>query len=202
MKGAFRSDARWLAGVPEDLRWLVTDVEWAWIGAKMHGAGRRKKSRKAWCKAVRRFEALRLMCLGPKPGRVKVRRLAHEVEQLFDRATELSRPPPEPEPTKKQVSILDGYYASGDQDSFVFDRCSDPRRHNRRWRGKYSELRESQHQPEPSGQIKACRVYPEVLLPPKSSDRFGKWRVTVEFWPQSRRKRTGGYDDRAAPTPR
>ncbi|HVV51976.1 MAG TPA: hypothetical protein VHO06_20065 [Polyangia bacterium] len=196
----FVPDRHWTAKLPPDLRSLVEDVEWACARARMHRADRRKKSRPTWQKAVRAFNAVRRACTAPKPSAREIRRLVAKAEKLFDFATNLARPPEELPPTAKQVTILDGYFATGDSDGFVFDRCAEPRVHFERWRRRPGHPDAELIEPGTGGRITACRVLPEALLPRGAADGFGRWRVTVEFWERSPRTKQGGRRTRSART--
>lgn len=74
----------------------------------------------------------------------------------------------------KKTTILDGYYATGDHECFVFDRQDDPE--------SYYEI----YGDDIDARIKAQkenRVYPDSLLPAWSEGKKGKWTITVEFEP-------------------
>jgi hypothetical protein len=184
-----RTNTRWLADIRAELVWILDDVELAAVRATMRGASRKTASRPTWRRASRRLETLRRACLADRPRLAVIRRLAREAEELFQRASDLTRPPPEPAPTATQVSVLDGYFLTGDGADTVFDRCRDPQEHRTRWGSRLGAPRAIQMDAGPSGEIKACRVYPDALMPPGSTNQFGRWRVTVEFWARSHKTR-------------
>lgn len=177
-----RVNLEWIAKLPQDLQFVVSDVEVSWMRAKTRGANRRQVSREMWDRAAWCIEPIRDECLARKPNRAKIRRLVEEAARLFDGAAELAQPPAEPSPAFKKTTMLDGYYATADGDSFVFDRCPGPNTHRDKWRGRFGHPDCAQMSPEPRATARACRVYPEALLPLGAADLKGKWRVTVEFW--------------------
>ena len=71
----------------------------------------------------------------------------------------------------KKVTELDGYYATGDWEAFVFDRHPGP----------------IEHRADPSTKDTwdECRVYPNELLPEGTEGRKGRWTITIEFEPES-----------------
>lgn len=83
----------------------------------------------------------------------------------------------------RKVTVLDGYYASADWDSFCFDRCPHPAIHSARYPNMPAKL--DAKAPRRFGPEKCPRIYAEDLLPRTQSDAsFGRWRVTVEFEPR------------------
>lgn len=96
----------------------------------------------------------------------------------------------------RKVTELNGFYATHDHECFCFGRFAGPTEHH-----KYME----EHHPFPqkpeegSEEVQQARsealaafqqaedklrVYPGSLLPPQADERKGRWRFTVEFWPQ------------------
>jgi hypothetical protein len=63
-------------------------------------------------------------------------------------------------------TVLDGYYATGDHECFVFDKHADPFEHG-----------------DAGTSDNDCRVYPHALMPEGTEDRRGRWTVTVAFEP-------------------
>jgi len=103
----------------------------------------------------------------------------------------------------QRVTELDGYYATGDHESFCFGRIRNPGEHMDYMREHHPrpEMPEEWHADPgavPKDEFAAhmaaveahqqiedkMRVYPNRLLPSEVDDRKGRWRITVEFWPQ------------------
>lgn len=177
-------ETAWMLRVAPDLQTLVDDVHFALIRARMLGANRKKKSKPPWRRAVRSLLPLRLACFAERPRLREIRRLAAESERLFEAATDLTRPPQEPPPVARKSTTLDGYFASGDGACFVLDRCGEPHVHSNKWRDRYGHELEAAYSADAPIRPGTCRVYPDALLPEKlAGGAFGRWRVTVEFWP-------------------
>jgi len=102
--------------------------------------------------------------------------LAAAAERLFDDATDLSRKASGP--STSQVTMLEGYYASREMDgAFVFDRCSTPERHDRRWQGRHGDAACVQYEARGARAPTACCVYPDALIPAATEGVRGTWRV-------------------------
>lgn len=73
-----------------------------------------------------------------------------------------------------RVTVLDGYYASGDYECFCFDRLDGPDEYHERWPD-FEQVAER------CAAHDANRVYPNGLLP--KGARYGRWTITVEYEP-------------------
>lgn len=112
-----------------------------------------------------------------------------EQQEFTRRWTQMYAPPPlaPPEEVAKPVglrkeTVLEGHYATGDQEAFCFDTHAGPTAHE-------NAVRPSE--PEGHGawlawqkQAESCRVYPLDLLPEGTYQKKGRWKITVEFEPE------------------
>ena len=81
----------WIAKLPQNLQFLVSDLEYSLMRARTSGANRRKRSRALWRRAVRSIEPVRAACLAPKANWWRIARLVGITRRLFDAAAEVSR---------------------------------------------------------------------------------------------------------------
>jgi len=70
----------------------------------------------------------------------------------------------------KKTTVLEGYYATGDNECFCFDKHKNPEVH-----------REAEKNAEDPKTWDACRVYPDNLIPEGADEKKGKWTITIEF---------------------
>ena len=86
-----RVNIEWISKLPLEMQFLVSDVEYGLIRARMNGANRRRRSRGLWRRAVRSIEPIRVACLAPKASWSRISGLVERTSGLFDAATEASR---------------------------------------------------------------------------------------------------------------
>lgn len=82
-----------------------------------------------------------------------------------------------------KTTVLDGYYATGDCEAFVFDKCRGWDEHTapmREWRNAHLDSLDGEEMPEALWDDH-CRTYPNALLPEGSDGRKGRWVITIEF---------------------
>lgn len=82
-----------------------------------------------------------------------------------------------------KTTFLDGHYATGDWEAFVFDRHPGPVEHSaayHAWRAAHSKPSED---PPDEVMDESCRTYPNDLIPEGADHRKGRWKITVEFEP-------------------
>jgi hypothetical protein len=104
----------------------------------------------------------------------------------------------------EKITVLEGYYATGDHECFVFDKHAGPCSHYEDVYGDYDARRAKLMENAPMDDMEAlqkyrdevdeklgpypddtCRVYPNELLPddPEIRTRKGRWVIKVEFFP-------------------
>ena len=83
----------------------------------------------------------------------------------------------------KKTTVLDGHYASGDHECFVFDRHRGPEEHNALYREWLRTMRDPTDDPPDHVLDESCRVYPGALIPEGADGQLGRWKITVEFEP-------------------
>ena len=91
------------------------------------------------------------------------------------------------ETTLTKTTVLEGHYATGDCEAFVWDTHPNPEYHSEEWNKWWDAHRGDpidEDTPIPEGLLDdACRVYPDALMPDGVKGRKGRWRITIEFEP-------------------
>lgn len=84
--------------------------------------------------------------------------------------------------SRTRTTVLEGYYATGDWESFCFDKHDGPESHSE-WRKTSGEWRKTSELDEDLEN--SCRVYPDDLLPnTEGTLRKGRWTITITFVPE------------------
>ena len=78
-----------------------------------------------------------------------------------------------------KTTTLEGYFATGDNECFCFDKCCSPLEHYDSIKAdpRYAKWLANEAEFDPDH----CRVYPSELLPEGTGWRRGTWTITVTF---------------------
>lgn len=87
-----------------------------------------------------------------------------------------------PAVSSTKTTVLEGYYATGDQECFCFDECEGPWTHRQKIEAdpRYAAWADGE---DDAFDIDHCRVYPTDLIPEGSHGMQGTWEITVTFTP-------------------